>query len=115
MPSMRTYRTLLLGIISAAIWPSYLALAAYAARQAPWPRGVAVVLGATLGLLALGALAANLIRWAFAPGGVAQTGLGIPTELAREARKVGVGLVVAQVVFLLPIFLLTRGLIAPDG
>src|SRR5262249_31574452 len=41
--------------------------------------------------------------------------LGVPAKVTRQARRTGVALVAAHVVFLLPCWMLTRGLIAPGG
>ena len=112
---MRTLRNLLIGLSRSAIWPGYLALAAYAARQAPWPKSIALPAAAALGLLALAALAANLVRRLFGPGGWGEVVLGMPPEVSRMVRRGLVALVAAHVVLLLPVWLLTQGMIAPAG
>ncbi len=43
---MRAFRSLALGLASAAIWPLYLILLAYTARVAPWPRSLGVLVSA---------------------------------------------------------------------
>ena len=45
---------------AAAIWPSYLLLMAYVARQAPWPRSVAILVSAALAGVSLAVLAHGL-------------------------------------------------------
>jgi potassium efflux system protein len=102
-------------MLRAAVWPSYLAVVAYAARQAPWPRSLALLVSSALGLLALAALAAHLIRAMFGPGGWAETALGVPADVTRQARRTLLALVAAHVVCLLPCWLLSRGLVAPGG
>ena len=113
--SMRTIRRLLLGFAASSLWPAYFALAAYAARQAPWPRAMAVLVGTSLGLVALAALAASLIGWIFAGGGWAETDLGLPADVVRQLRRTGKALVAAHVLFLLPAYILAEGLISPGG
>jgi potassium efflux system protein len=112
---MRTLRNLLLGLLGAAVWPGYVALAAYAARQAPWPRSVAVPAATALGMLALAALAAGVVRRLFGPGGWAEDLLGMPLAVTRQVRRGALALVAAHVAVLLPAWLLSRGLLAPDG
>ena len=45
---MRGLRSLVLGTAAAAIWPLYLLLMAYVARQAPWPRSVGIAVSSAL-------------------------------------------------------------------
>ena len=66
---MRDLRCFLIGLASAATWPAYLILAAYAVMAAPWPRDLAwpasvVVLGVA-GLL----FVVNAGQMAFRKGG----------------------------------------------
>jgi small-conductance mechanosensitive channel len=112
---MKTIRSLLLGLTSSMIWPGYIALAAYAAREAPWSRGLAVLSGTALGIVALAAFGANAVAWVFARGGWAESELGVPADVARQLRRSGVALAVACVVFLLPAYLLLHGLVLSGG
>jgi potassium efflux system protein len=112
---MRPIRGLFTGTLRAAVWPGYLGLAAYASRQAPWPRSLSVTTAALLGLLALAFFAANLIRFVFGPSGWAEEVLDVPADVTRQARRTGLALVAAHVVFLLPGWLLSQGLFAPGG
>jgi small-conductance mechanosensitive channel len=112
---MRTIREQLIGISAAAIWPAYFGLAAYAARQAPWPRSLAVPVETALALFALAALAANLVRWVFGARGWAEDVLGMPPDVTRQVRRAAFALIAAHLVILLPSWLITRGLIAPGG
>ena len=112
---MRTLRSLFLGIVASSIWPAYIALFAYAARQAPWPRALGTLTGTALGLAALAMLAATLIGWVLAPAGWAETELGVPPDVARQLRRCGKALVLAHVAFLLPAYVLDEGLLAPGG
>ena len=43
---MQALRSLALGLARAAIWPLYLILLAYAARVAPWPRSLGILVSA---------------------------------------------------------------------
>lgn len=112
---MRTLKNLLIGVGIAATWPAYLGLAAYAARQAPWPRSVAVPLSAALAFVALASLAANVARWACRSGGWAEDVLEMPREVTSQVRLAAVALAGACVLTLLPGWLLSSGLIAPGG
>ena len=112
---MRTLRNLMIGVARSAVWPAYVALAAYAVRQAPLPKTLAQPAAVMLAAVALATLAANLVSRIFGPGGWAEVGLDMPPEVSRMARRALVALVAAQVIFLLPVWLLTQGLIAPGG
>ena len=59
-------------------------------------------------MLALAALAANLVRRLFGPGGWAEDVLEMPPEVSRQVRRALVALVAAHVVFLLPVWLLDQ-------
>ena len=61
---MRSIRDALFGVASAAIWPAYLGLLAYAARVGPWPRGIARPMCLVLAALALAGWARGVARWA---------------------------------------------------
>jgi len=112
---MRTIRNLVICVVGSAVWPAFLGLAAYAARQAPWPRSVAYPASAALAVFALSALAVNLLHWLFGPGGWAEDVLGMPAQVARSIRRAGLGLVAAHAVVMLPVWLITNGLLAPGG
>src|SRR5262249_10351410 len=64
---MRGLRTLAMGVAAAAVWPLYLGLLAYTARQAPWPRGVGILVSAILSGLALAVLVHDLVKWLARP------------------------------------------------
>jgi potassium efflux system protein len=112
---MRALRTLLLGLGSTAIWPAYLLLMAYAARQAPWSRNYAIAGASVLACLALAALLANGSRRLLRPGGWAETHLGVPPLVTRQLNAALLVLVLAGVLLLIPAMLLSEGLIAPGG
>ena len=105
---MRTLRNLVIGVVGSAVWPGFLGLAAYAARQAPWPRGVAYPSSAALGMLALAALAANLLRWLLGSKGWAGDVLAMPPDVTRQLRSTALLVVAAMAAILLPAWLLVR-------
>ena len=98
---MRELRRLLIGVASAAAWPLYLALVAYAAKAGPGPRDVAWP--ACVALLALSAALMVLIggRMAFRSGGWAEEALKAPKEVLRQVRRVVATIVIAGLVLLL--------------
>ena len=53
---MRALRSLALRLARAALWPLYLLLLAYAARVAPWPRSLGILVSAILTAVAIGDL-----------------------------------------------------------
>jgi potassium efflux system protein len=112
---LRGLRTLALGAAAAAIWPTYLLLLAYMARQAPWSRSMSILAGSVLIGLSLALFLHDLLKWVARPSGWAECYLGIPRALARQLGRAGRFLIVAAAVLLLPAFLIDRGLIAPDG
>lgn len=112
---MRTLRNLTICVLGSAVWPGYLGLAAYAARQAPWPRGMAYPTSASLGMLALAALAANLLRWLTAPRGWAEDVLEMPPDVTRQVRVMTLVLVVASAAILMPAWLLGAGFVTSGG
>jgi small-conductance mechanosensitive channel len=112
---MRGLRSLALGTAAAAIWPSYLVLLAYLARQAPWPRSVGILVSATLTGLAPAVLVHGVLRWLARPSGWAECYLEIPAPVARQVSRAGRFVVIAAAGLLLPAYLLDHGLIAPDG
>lgn len=112
---MRTLRNLVIGVVGSAVWPGFLGLAAYAARQAPWPRGVAYPSSAALGMLALAALAANLLRWLLGSKGWAGDVLAMPPDVTRQLRSTALLVVAAMAAILLPAWLLVDGCITSGG
>jgi len=108
-------RSLVLELSRAVIWPLYLLLAAYTARVAPWPRSLGTVVSACLSVLAIAMLVSELVRWLAQPSGWAERYLDVPRPVSRQFGRASRFLVIAAISFLFPVFLLTRGLIAPEG
>jgi potassium efflux system protein len=108
-------RSLTLGTVSCAIWPSYLLLLAYAARQAPWSRSMSILACGTLVGLALALFQHDWLRWLARPSGWGERYARIPRPVARQLGRAGRFLVIAAAVLLLPAYLIDHGLIAPDG
>jgi potassium-dependent mechanosensitive channel len=112
---MRAFRSLGLGLAGALIWPLYLVFLAYAARVAPWPHSLGVLVSACLSGLAIAMLAHDLLRWLTRPSGWVERHLDIPEAVVRQIGRAGRFIVVAAAAFLLPVYLFDHGLIAPEG
>ena len=113
--TMQALRSLALELLRAVIWPSYLLLAAYTARVAPWPRSLGRVVSACLSVLAIATLVSELLGWLAQPSGWAEHYLDVPRPVARQVGRASRFLIIAAVSLLFPVFLLTHGLIAPEG
>ena len=112
---MRKLRRLGYGLVSAAVWPVYLALVAFAVKSAPWPRDLAwpscmVLLG-----LAGAWFIARAGRMAFRDGGWAEADLAAPHDARRQLRRVSNTLAIAGACLLIPELLFSKGWIAPGG
>ncbi len=112
---MREMKRFLIGLASAAVWPGYVLLVAFAAKVAPWPRDVAWPVCVLLLGLAPALFVAIAGRMAFGKGGWAEDVLLAPKEVTRQLRRVVLTLSIAGFVLLMPEFLLREGLIAPGG
>ena len=112
---MQTFKRIVIGLALSCLWPAYFGLAAYAARQAPWPRSVAFPASTALIILSFATLTGSLLRRIFAPGGPTEEFLGMPREVTRQARRASTTLIVSFVVLLMPGWMIHQGLIAPEG
>ena len=108
-------RTLALGTAASAIWPSYLLLLAYVARQAPWPRSMSIMVSCDPGRAGAGAVPPRWLRWLTRPSGWVERYLGMPGPVARQLGRAGRFVIVAAAMLLLPAYLLDDGLIAAEG
>ncbi|AGA30721.1 mechanosensitive ion channel domain-containing protein [Singulisphaera acidiphila] len=109
------WRGLLVSIAYSAILPSYICLMAYTARQAAWPRSVAVPIAHVLAMLAPPAFIAGLVRWMLRPRGWAEETLKVPADVTRQLCTTVFALVAAGVPLLLPSWLLSEGWLTPEG
>ena len=112
---MRLFRNALIGLGRTAVWPSYLALAAYAARQAPLPRSVGPLIATILLLLTGAFFAANAVRRLLRDGGFLETQLEMPARVVKQLRWAALMVILGHVVLLLPCWLLSSGLITSAG
>ena len=112
---MRELKRLLIGLASAAAWPSYLALVAAAAMLAPWPRELAWPASLILLCLAAALLVANAGRMAFGKGGWAEANFAAPKDVTRQLRRVTMTVAIAGLALLMPELLLNGGMIGPGG
>jgi small-conductance mechanosensitive channel len=112
---MQALRSLAFGLARAATWPLYLVLLAYAARVAPWPRSLGILVSAVMTCAAIAIFVHDLLRWLTGPSGLPEQYLGVPRVVARELGAAGRFMVVAAVALLLPVYLFDHELIAPEG
>jgi potassium-dependent mechanosensitive channel len=112
---MRALRSGALKLARAAIWPLYLVLLAYAARVGPWPRSLGILVSAAVTAAAMAILVDDLLRWLVWSSAWSERRLHLPQAAARQLDHAGRFLVVAAVVFLLPVYLFDHELIAPEG
>ena len=94
---MRGLRSLALGLGRAAIWPLYLVLLAYAARVAPWPRSLGILVSAVTTGAAIAILVHDLLHWVTSPSGWPEQYLGVPRAVARQLNTAGRFVVIAAV------------------
>lgn len=109
---MRAFKSLSLQVAVSILWPIYMSLFAYAARVGPWPRTIARPASFSLMVMAWILFAAALARFLFGPHGWAEQVLHAPTPAARQIRRALWFLCGGVLLFLLPSWLLERGLIA---
>jgi potassium efflux system protein len=111
----RAFRSLILGLAWASIWPAYLVLVAQAARLGPWPRNVGILASTALHGLALGAFIPAVLAWLTRRDGWAERFLGVPAPVGRALCRAGRFLAAAAVACLVPAYLLIHGELAPEG
>ncbi len=112
---MRELKNLLISTLLAALWPSYLVLLAYTARQAPWPRNLGLVTSSTLAVVGLAAFLINFFRRMLQPGGWVETVLRVPPNAARQLSRAAFSVIAAGVLLLWPEWLLLEGMILHAG
>jgi potassium efflux system protein len=112
---LHALRSLGLGAAVALVWPLYVLMVAYAARAAPWPRSLGILVSVVLWALAIALLVYDLLRWLVRPGGWTEKHLDIPAAVTRQLWRAGRFLAVGALCCLLPAYLLAHKLIAPEG
>ena len=112
---MRALRTLALKLARAALWPLYLLLLAYAARVAPWPRSLGILVSAVLTAAAIVVFMHDMLRWLVWPSPQGERWLSLPPPVAHQLDRTGRFLVLAAVMSLLPVYIFDHDLIAPEG
>lgn len=113
--STGSLRALGLGLARAAVWPLYLVLLAYAARIAPWPRSLGVLVSAIATGGAIAILVHDVFHWLTSTSGRPELYLGVPGPVARQLNTSGRFVVVAAVLLILPVYLFDHELIVPEG
>ncbi len=109
---MRAFKGLLIQVAVSVLWPGYFGLLAFSARVGPWPRSLARPMAFTLMVMGWALFAAALARFLFGPAGWAEVSLHMPVAAARQAQRAIWVVVAAVLLFLLPGWILERGLIA---
>ncbi len=92
---MKILRTLALSLARAALWPLYLLFLAYAARVAPWPRSLGILVSAILTATAIGIFVHDVLRWLVWPAAGPSRSLNLPLAVARQLHRTGRFLLVA--------------------
>ena len=112
---MNVLQSLTLKLIRASLWPLYFLLLAYAARLAPWPRSLGILVSALLTAAAIGLFVHDMLRWLVWPSADLERLLNIPQPVARQLDHTGRFLLVAAFLSLLPLYIFDHELIAPEG
>jgi small-conductance mechanosensitive channel len=112
---MNVLQSLTLKLIRASLWPLYFLLLAYAARLAPTPRSLGILVSALLTATAIGLFVQDMIRWLVWPSADPERLLNIPKPVARQLDRTGRFLLVAASFSLLPLYIFDHELIAPEG
>lgn len=112
---MRALKNLLTVIGSSAIWPAYACLAAYVARNAPWPRSMALLVSFVFAVSAGAAFVVSLSRKLLCASERGEPLVPMPVPAARQLHRAILFLTFAAVAFLLPERLITLGLLTPGG
>ena len=92
---MNVLQSLTLKLIRASLWPLYFLLLAYAARLAPWPRSLGILVSALLTAAAIGLFVHDMLRWLVWPSADLERLLNIPQPVARQLDRTGRFLLVA--------------------
>jgi small-conductance mechanosensitive channel len=112
---MKAVQILAFKLARASLWPLYLFLLAYAARVAPWPRSLGILVSAGLTAAAIAVFFHEALRLLTWPSDGSKRLLNLPTPVARQLERTGRFLVVAAVFSLLPAYVFDHELISPEG
>ena len=112
---MKALIALALKLARASLWPLYFLLLAFAARSAPWPRSLGILVSALLTALAIGFFVHDMLRWLVWSSANQERLLNIPAPVARQLYQAGRFLLLAALFSLLPVYLFDHELIAPEG
>ncbi len=112
---MKVLQALLIKLARAVLWPSYFLLLAYAARVAPWPRSLGILVSALLTAAAIGFFVRDLLRWLVVPSTAPERLFNLPFPVARQLDHIGRFLLAAAFFSLLPLYIFDHELIAPEG
>ncbi len=112
---MKVLQALTLKLARASLWPLYFLLLAYAARVAPWPRSLGILVSALLTAAAIGFFVHDMLRWLVWPSVNPDRLFKVPQPVARQLDHTGRFLVVAAFLSLLPVYIFDHELIAPEG
>jgi small-conductance mechanosensitive channel len=112
---MKVVQILAFKLARASLWPLYFFLLAYAARVAPWPRSLGILVSAVLTAAAIAVFFHESLRLLTWPSDGSKRLLNLPVPVARQLERSGRFLVVAGVFSLLPAYLFDHELISPEG
>ena len=112
---MKAVQILAFKLARASLWPLYLLLLAYAARVAPWPRSLGILVSAVLTAAAIAVFIHEMLRLLTWPPDLSKRLLHLPLPVARQLEGTGRFLVVAAVFSLLPAYIFDHELISPEG
>ncbi len=112
---MKLLQILTLKLARASLWPLYFLLLAYAARVAPWPRSMGILVSALLTAAAIGFFVHDMLRWLVWLRTEPDRYFGFPQPVALQLDRTGRFLMVAAFLSLMPVYLFDHELIAPEG
>ncbi|MDR3636149.1 MAG: mechanosensitive ion channel [Isosphaeraceae bacterium] len=113
--TLRDLTRFLHDLLAASLWPLYIGNLAYVARQAPWPRGAALLSATIIAVGAAATFAVNFTRAHLQPGGWAEIVLRLPRAALRQVRQAYYALIAISVLLLVPGGVFTQGMIVASG
>jgi small-conductance mechanosensitive channel len=112
---MKFLQSLAIKLARASLWPLYFLLLAYAARVAPWPRSLGILVSALLTAAAIGFFVRDMLRWLVWPSAAPERLWNIPHHVARQLDHTGRFLLLAALFSFVPLYIFDHELIAPEG